>query len=226
MVKNVHKILAKLKQHADNVLLFHSATGKDSIVLMDLLYNAGFKVQPVLMYLVKDLQLVQNYIDYSEKKYNTKFIQIPHYVFHSWMRDGYLGIKKGSFKCSSLNILTENIRNKTGIEWAVFGFKKVDGLQRRLMLNTYEDSAFYFNTKKCYPLADWTNKECEAYIERNNLIKNFKYNSKKPSTDIELSNPLFLKYMIEKYPSDIQKIINQFPEVEAIIYQFKHEGKL
>ena len=62
MTGKTNEILKNLKQLADSVILFHSATGKDSIVLLDLLIKRGFKVQPVFMYMVKGLSFIENYI--------------------------------------------------------------------------------------------------------------------------------------------------------------------
>jgi hypothetical protein len=47
------------------------------------------------MCLVKGLEYENRYIAYAEKKYsNIKFIQVPHYALNSFIKVGYLGIKK------------------------------------------------------------------------------------------------------------------------------------
>ena len=50
------KIINTLKEKTDNVILFHSGTGKDSIMLADLCSKNFKKVYCVFMYLVKDLE--------------------------------------------------------------------------------------------------------------------------------------------------------------------------
>ena len=47
--------------------------------------------------------------------------------------------------------LTDIIREKYNIEWAFFGFKQSDSMNRRLMLRTYKLNGINEVQKKCYP---------------------------------------------------------------------------
>lgn len=89
------EILNKLREKTDKVILFHSATGKDSICLCDLLSKQFNDVLCVFMCLVKGLEYENRYIAYAEKKYsNIKFIQVPHYALNSFIKVGLFGYKK------------------------------------------------------------------------------------------------------------------------------------
>jgi 3'-phosphoadenosine 5'-phosphosulfate sulfotransferase (PAPS reductase)/FAD synthetase len=219
MTGRTNEILKNLKRFTESVILFHSATGKDSIVLLDLLIKKGFKVQPVFMYMVKGLSFIENYIKYAEKKYSVKFIQVPHYALSAYIKNGTFGIKKDpKQKIFTLSEINKSVCEQCQIDWTVTGFKKFDSMERRIMLNELKDSIQY-KTYKCYPLADWTNKECLSYIEINRLIKPIlmgKTNQR--STDMPLNDDNFLIDLNKRYPQDMKKIITIFPEVEALLY--------
>lgn len=218
------EIINELRKKTDNVILFHSATGKDSICLCDLLSKNFNDVLCVFMYLVKNLDYENRYIDWSLKKYsNIKFIQVPHYALNSFIKHGYLGIKKDeTITKNKISLIDKRIREKYHYDWSVYGFKKNDGVTRRLMLNRLKDGIHY-GTKKAYPLMDLKNENVLMYISDNNLITPFNYSKTKPSSGCDISQPEFLAYIKQKYPQDLQKIFNQFPMCEAIL--FRHENK-
>jgi sulfate adenylyltransferase subunit 2 len=73
------QIIENLRQQTDTVILFHSGTGKDSIMLCDVLSKNFKAVVCVFMYIVKNLDYENRYINWAEKKYsNIKFIKTPH----------------------------------------------------------------------------------------------------------------------------------------------------
>lgn len=211
-----------LRKQTDTVILFHSGTGKDSIMMLDLLKDFK-RVVCVFMYIVKGLEYENKYIKWAEKKYpNCEFIQTPHYALYSFIKHGYLGIKKDvSLNKMTIRRIDEKIRLKTGIQWSVYGFKKNDGITRRLMLNPLADS-LHHKTQKAYPLMDLKNADVLRYIQDNNLITPFNYGTTKPSSGCDISTPEFLSYIRDKYPDDLKRIYNQFPLAEAVL--FKHDN--
>lgn len=218
------QIIDNLRNKADTVILFHSGTGKDSIMLCDVLSKNFKSVVCVFMYIVKNLDYENRYIGWAEKKYsNIKFIQTPHYALNSFIKHGYLGIKKDeTIKNNKISSIDKKIKEKLNIQYSVYGFKKNDGVTRRLMLNTIPDG-IHHNTKKAYPLMDMKNEHVLMYISDNNLIEPFNYSKTKPSSGCDISQPEFLSFLKQKYPQDLQKIFNQFPMCEAIL--FRHENK-
>lgn len=225
-MKHPYDIIDKLSDLTGEVLLFHSATGKDSIAILDMLYNRIESITCVFMPLVSGLEYENNYIRWAERKYpGVKFIETPHYALNSFIRNGYLGIKKDpSISKTSISKIDDKIRRATGVNWSVYGFKKIDGLTRRLMLNPLEDGTNH-TTQKCYPLKDWKNKDVLSYISDNHLIPPFNYGTKKPSSGCDISTPEFLSYLKKVYPADLQKIFEQFPLAEAILFKFEQYGK-
>lgn len=219
-------IIDNLRQKTDTVILFHSGTGKDSIMLAHLLSNKFKKVICVFMYLVKDLDYENNYIKWHLKRYpNIEFIQVPHYALPSFIRNGYLGIEKDpKFPKTTISKIDEKVRTKLGIDWTVYGFKKNDGITRRLMLKSI-DNGINHKTQKAYPLMDLKNSDVLKYIKDHDLIEPFNYGTKKPSSGCDISTPEFQAYLRDNYPNDLNKIYKQFPLAQTILFKYDNYGK-
>ncbi len=220
-----NKIINEIRKQTDTIILFHSATGKDSIMLCDLLSKSFEKVICIFMYLVNGLEYENKYIDWAEKNYkNIQFYQTPHYALNSFIKYGYLGIKKDETIIKNrIQLIDSKVRSKFNINWSVYGFKKNDGITRRLMLNHFENGIDY-RINKAYPLMDMKNENVLRYISDNNLITPFCYNKLKPSSGCDISQPTFLNYIYNKYPNDLIKIYNQFPFCEALLFRYNHEN--
>ena len=81
------EIINNLRKETKEVILFHSATGKDSIMLLDLLSKKFDIVHCIFMYLVKDLDYENRYIAWAQKRYsNIEFHQTPHYALYSFIK--------------------------------------------------------------------------------------------------------------------------------------------
>ena len=203
-----------IKQETDSVILFYSG-GKDSIVLLDIL-TKHFKVNLVFMYLVPELEHIEKYVTWAEKKYNVKAKKYPHWMLSQYFNDNYFTFHHNN---DVPNIKLSDIEDKAKIdfncEWIINGAKKSDSLNRRLMLKTYFMQSINLTSKKAYPLSDWKKGDCLTYIKQKKLPMPISYSKGKSSgADLEVN---FLKFCKEKYPKDYQKIINQFPFAETII---------
>nr|DAN18708.1 MAG TPA: phosphoadenosine-phosphosulfate reductase [Caudoviricetes sp.] len=224
MLTRANQIIEQIAQKTSKVILFHSMSGKDSIALLNLLYPHFDKVVCVFMYVVKDLDHIARYMHYINKKYpKAQIIQIPHFSLFSYIKTGYLGhTQNEKQRLYNLANLTDNIREKTNIEWAVFGFKQSDSMNRRVMLRTYQDEAINEKSKKVYPLSTYKNADIIEYIKVEKLITPEKYsNSQSSGTDItDLHYLLFLR---NNYPNDLKKVIDKFPLVERKLYEYNYE---
>lgn len=224
-MKKAISIIKQVSELTDRVILFHSASGKDSIALLDLIHPYFKEIVCVYMYVVKDLQHINRYINYTCKKYgNVKFIQVPHFAVYSYRKSGYMGcIKNEKQRQYSMAQPTEIVREKYHIDWAFFGFKQSDSMNRRLMLRTYKDEAINEAQKKCYPLSAYKNFDILNYIEKKSLIKPEKYgNSQSAGTNISDMN--YLLWLRSNFPADLKKIIEEYPMVERLLFEHDYEG--
>lgn len=212
-----------LSTKTERVILFHSGAGKDSIALLNMLSPYFKEIVCVYMFMVKDLEHINKYIRYSEKKYpNCRFIQTPHYAYYNNKKLGMYGTEQVGYAEWNVAKINEKIQEQTGIEYSVMGFKKNDSMNRRLMLNGYENFTNPQGTK-VYPLSDWNNKQVLAYIQKNRLIEPINYgqsNRRSSGTDIE--DIAFLTWMRKNYPNDLKKTIAEFPDCERILFEYDY----
>lgn len=216
--------IADVAKETDRVILFHSATGKDSIALLDLIAPHFKEIVCVFMFIVPGLRHINRYISYASQRYpNARFICVPHYALPSYYKIGYLGCREiPGIKQLTLSKITDAVRERTGIEWVFFGFKQSDSMNRRLMLRTYRDEAINEAQKKCYPLSRYKNADVLAYIERHGLIRPECYGKGQSSgTSIEEIN--YLLWLRKNFPDDLKKVFKEFPMSERILFEHDYE---
>nr|DAS17152.1 MAG TPA: phosphoadenosine-phosphosulfate reductase [Caudoviricetes sp.] len=224
MLIYAQQVIEQIAQKTNKVILFHSMSGKDSIALLHLLYPHFDQITCVFMYVVKDLEHIARYMHYINKKYpKARIIQIPHFAVFSYIKTGHLGHRQNEKqRLYNLSDLTDNIREKTAIEWAFFGFKQSDSMNRRVMLRTYQELAINEKNKKVYPLSTYKNNEIIEYIKAEKLITPEKYgNSQSSGTDINDLN--YLLFLRNHFPNDLKKVIAEFPLVERKLYEYDYE---
>ena len=220
-LKRARAIIDDVSKETDSILLFHSLSGKDSIVLLDLCYNKFKRVIVVFMYLVKDLEHIMRYYNYAKAKYpNIEFVQVPHYALFNYIKTGYMGIKQNTKQRQwTLADITEKLREKIGVEWACYGFKQSDSLNRRLMLRSYTDGkeAINWKTKKFYPLSTYKNKEIMDFILDHRLKNPEVCGTNKQSSGVDIEDVEYQKYLKELFPEDLEKIYKVFPMARIVM---------
>lgn len=224
MLTRAIQTIKQIAQKTNKVILFHSMSSKDSIALLHLLYPHFDQITCVFMYVVKDLEHIARYMHYINKKYpKARIIQIPHFAVFSYIKTGHLGHRQNEKqRLYNLSDLTDNIREKTAIEWAFFGFKQSDSMNRRVMLRTYQEQAINEKNKKVYPLSTYKNNDIIEYIKAEKLITPEKYgNSQSSGTDINDLN--YLLFLRNHFPNDLKKVIAEFPLVERKLYEYDYE---
>lgn len=220
-LKRAIEIIDDVSKETDSILLFHSLSGKDSIVLLDLCYKKFKRVIVVFMYLVKDLEHIMRYYNYAKAKYpNIEFVQVPHYALFNYIKTGYMGIKQNTKQRQwTLSDITDKLREKIGVEWACYGFKQSDSLNRRLMLRSYTDGkeAINWKTKKFYPLSTYKNKEIMDFILDHRLKNPEVCGTNKQSSGVDIEDVEYQKYLKELFPEDLEKIYKVFPMARIVM---------
>lgn len=220
-LKRAREIIDDVSKETDSILLFHSLSGKDSIVLLDLCYKKFKRVIVVFMYLVKDLEHIMRYYNYAKTKYpNIEFVQVPHYALFNYIKTGYMGIKQNTKQRQwTLADITDKLREKIGVEWACYGFKQSDSLNRRLMLRSYTDGkeAINWKTKKFYPLSTYKNKEIMDFILDHRLKNPEVCGTNKQSSGVDIEDVEYQKYLKELFPEDLEKIYKVFPMARIVM---------
>lgn len=229
-LKRAREIIDDVSKETDSILLFHSLSGKDSIVLLDLCYKKFKRVIVVFMYLVKDLEHIMRYYNYAKAKYpNIEFVQVPHYALFNYIKTGYMGIKQNTKQRQwTLADITDKLREKLGVEWACYGFKQSDSLNRCLMLRSYTDGkeAINWKTKKFYPLSTYKNKEIMDFILDHRLKTPEVCGTNKQSSGVDIEDVEYQKYLKELFPSDLEKIYKVFPMARIVMLKANNKEEL
>ncbi len=227
MLDRAKEIIRDIEAETDSIILMHSLSGKDSIALLDLCAPHFKRIVCVYMYAVANLDHVKPYHQYAASKYpNTEWAQLPHYGVYSYIKSGFMGCERNpKQRLWKLADIIDKVREQTGVEWCCLGFKQTDSLNRLLMLRSYKDGkeSICWVGKKFYPLSTYSNKEVLEYISRNHLKAPESYGGGGQSCGCDISDYHYLKYLSERYPSDLEKIYATFPRTRFIIQE--HEQK-
>jgi sulfate adenylyltransferase subunit 2 len=214
LLDETRECIDRIRGQTDTAILFCSF-GKDSLVLLDLLYPKFDKLICVFMYFVKGLEHIEKYMRWAKAKYpGTVIDQIPHWNLTYILNSGMFCIMNPKVKILRLKDIDSAMRLKYGVDHVFYGMKKADSMNRRLMLNTY---ANYENKGKIYPLADWSQKDIASYIKQHRLPEPVRY-SKNASGGVCFNIDCFL-WMREHYPQDLQKMLDAFPASEKLLFE-------
>lgn len=209
-----------IRVKTDSAILFLSL-GKDSLVLLDLLYPRFKKVVCVFMYFVKDLEHINRWIGWVKAKYpKIEFVQVPHWNLTYILRGGLYCVPNPKVKLLKLADVVKAMQLRYGIQYAFLGMKKADGMNRRLMLNGYQAND-YENNGLVYPLAEWNQRDILAYMKQNGLPEPIRY-SLKASSGVGFNLDCFL-WLEKNFPQDLQRIYKVFPMAERILWE--HHNK-
>lgn len=218
---HIEEVISRVAEKSKAALLFYSA-GKDSICLLDMLSKKFEKVVCVFMYFVPDLEHINRFIRFSEKKYpNVKFEQIPHWSLTKIHKYGIF-CQPRKVRQLMFSDVINIMKLRTGIEWAFIGEKQADNMTRRLKLRQYELEAIA-PTKNVYPLSLWKDADVLDYIKRNKLPQPIAY-GKKRSNGVNFDPDVYV-YLRKHYPEDLQKILKAYPESEKLLFDYDNRSK-
>ena len=216
-IASAQKSIDRVREQTDSAMLFCSF-GKDSLVLLDLLYPRFKRILCVFMYFVKGLDHIERWIKWAQAKYpNAEFIQVPHWNLTYILRSGLYCVANPNVKTMKLADVVKSMRLKYDIQYCFLGMKKADGMNRRLMLKGYEENG-YENNGLVYPLADWTQKDILSYMRQRNLPEPVRY-SLKASSGVGFNEDCLL-WMRKNYPQDLEKIYRVFPMAERVLFEY------
>ena len=222
--ERTYKSIDAIRDKSDSAILFLSL-GKDSLVLLDMIYPKFDRIVCVFMYFVKGLEHIERWIGWVKAKYpKIEFVQVPHWNLTYILRGGLYCVPNPKVKLLKLADVVKAMQLRYGIYYTFLGMKKADGMNRRLMLKGYEANG-YENNGLCYPLADYTypladytQKEVLAYMRQHNLPQPIRY-SLKASNGVGFSLDCFL-WLRENYPQDLERIYQVFPMSRRILFEY------
>lgn len=227
MLDRAKEIIDDIARETDEIILMHSMSGKDSIVLMDLVYPKFRRVVVCFMYIVPNMRHIRRYFLFVKRRYpNVELIQVPHYTLFSYRKYGFQGMRGNpNQRYWRFTEIVGKVREKVGIEWCCVGFKQADSLNRRLMLRSYKDGkmAISWKGKMFYPLSTYKNRDCMEYIAENRLKSPEWSNKKEVTSGDDIIDYHYLKFLERDFPDDLELIYSQFPATRVIIPKWEAE---
>ena len=221
-VEQANRYIDLIRVKSNEALLFLSL-GKDSLVLLDLIYPKFDRIVCVFMYFVKKLEHINRWIGWTKVKYpKIEFVQVPHWNLTYILRGGMYCVPNPKVKLLKLADVVKAMQLPYGLYYTFLGMKKADGMNRRLMLKGYEVNG-YENNGMVYPLADWTQKDILAYMRQHNLPEPVRY-SLKASSGVGFNLDCML-WMENNYPQDLQRIYKVFPMAERVLWEYNNQQK-
>ncbi len=197
--------------------------GKDSLVVLDLIYPRFKRIVCVFMYFVKDLEHINRWINWVKSKYpKVEFVQVPHWNLSYILKYGLYCVEQPKVKALKLADVVNGLRVKYDLHYVFLGMKKADGMNRNLMLKGYAVNN-YINNGYAYPLADWNQREVIAYMKHRSLPPPVRY-SLKASSGIGFNTDC-LTWLEKNFPQDLQKIYETFPLCEREMWEMRYKAE-
>jgi len=205
LMKDTVKQISGILKDEPIIIMF--STGKDSIVMADLLMKgyAG-KKEFVFLYFVEGLEIKQRIIEHYEKRWNIKIHQQPDFT--------NLSLKTG--KKYKMSDIERGLRAKFNISYIAQGVRRDESMARRGML-AHLPYGIDEKYKKLYPIADFSAKDVMSYIKLNKLPIPVEY-SHGWKHDFSTPNVDGLIYLKNNFPNDYKKVIAEFPHLQAMVF--------
>lgn len=217
LLEVTYKSIASVREKSDSAILFLSL-GKDSLVLLDLIYLKFDRIVCVFMFFVKDLEHIDRWINWVKAKYpKIQLEQVPHWNLSYILKGGLYCVPDPKVKLLKLADVVNTMKLKHNIDYVFLGMKKADGMNRRVMLGRYKQND-YINNGMCYPLAEWTQKDILTYMKQKRLPQPVRY-SLKASSGVGFNLDCML-WMEKFFPQDLQRIYQCFPMAERILWEY------
>lgn len=221
-MQTAEKTICAARLRSSRAIVFFSC-GKDSIAMLDMVAPVFDEVICVFMYFVPGLAHTERYLKDAATRYkNVKVIQKEHFINTTIRRNGIFCLPQKQ-KILTLSDVDAQVRQETGVQISFYGSKKNDGMNRRIMLNTYGELPIQQKTQKYYPLADFSNKDVLSYIKTKRLPVPIRYGTK-ASNGLGFNLDCFL-WMRNNEPGDLEKIYQQYHLSRKILFDHDYAEK-
>lgn len=218
--------IKEVAKRQDKTLLAFSC-GKDAVATWLAIREHFDEVVPYYLYLVPDLDFVNESIDYYERYFGTKIVQLPHPSVHRMLNNfvfqppqnckvieqaglpdfDYLDIQ--AVMCERYNLPKKTL--------VADGVRAADSPMRRVAINTH--GSISYKQLKYHPIWDWKKADLVECFKKHNVKLAVDYKIFGRSFDgIDLR---FLYLIREHFPRDYQKILNLYPLADLEVFRWE-----
>lgn len=211
--------IGRVREQTDTAILFFSAGGKDSLVLLDMLASRFKEVVCYFMYQVPNLDHERAYLVWAKRRYpNVRIEQIPHYQITTFLKYGIYCDPQPDIKELSERDVADYIMEREHSQFIFNGMKGADGYMKLMRLKRHlKREGWYYFRGMVYPLASWVNADALRYIKDRHLIQPFDYgDSGSRSQGFGLFGDC-LGFLMADYPQDVARTLEKFPYASVLL---------
>jgi len=203
------------------------STGKDSLVGLSLLLNAGIETIPIYFYIVPELEFVEKSLKRYEELFEINIVRLPHPVLYDYINHQdwqpvdkaksmyQVNLGKITFRLlTNMYLISKELK---GFDYDCNCMKMADSLNRKLVLKNRPD--IDEATKTIYLTKYFSTGQIFAYLKNHKIPLSEDYKIFGRSWD-GLSYH-FSMGVKKFYPNDFEKIREYFPLIDAEIMRYK-----
>jgi len=207
--------------------LLSFSCGKDSICSWLQLRKYFDIIHPFYLYLIPDLEFVENSLTYYETYFNTHIIRLPHPSLFRWLNNCVLVAPEHLKVLKELNLPTidydylhEQLKYDLELSQSIYvatGIRQNDSLMRRTHIK--QRGVLIESLRKFYPIYDWANQDIYDELTKANIKLPIDYKFWGRTFDgLDYKYSSIIK---REFPNDYEKIKELFNliDVELIRYQ-------
>lgn len=221
-IETIHEVR---KRQNKSLLAF--STGKDAIASWLAIWDHFDEVVPYYLYLVPDLEFVEESLSYYERFFGVKITRLPHPSLHRWLNnfvfqtpENCLCIEQArlpDFDYIHVQQAMTKIHKLPSDTLVADGVRAADSPMRRVAISTH--GSISYNQLKYHPIWDWRKKDLIDCFNKHKVKLPIDYKIFGRSFDgLDLR---FLMPLKKHLPNDYKKILDWFPLAELEIFRYE-----
>lgn len=210
-----------------NKTLLAFSTGKDAIAAWLAIRDHFDEVIPYYLYLIPDLEFVEESLAYYEKFFGAKIIRLPHPSLHRWLNNfifqapqNCLCIEQAKLPNFDYVHIQKAIAKSRNLQKDILvadGVRAADSPMRRVAISIH--GSISYNQLKYHPIWDWKKKDLIDCFNKHNVKLPIDYKIFGRSFDgLDLR---FLMPLKRHLPNDYKKILEWFPLAELEVFRYE-----
>jgi hypothetical protein len=200
--------------------------GKDAIATWLVLRDRGIEVVPYYLYLIPDLEFIEEQVVYFEKFFETKICRLPHPSFFRMIDAAVFQppnridvIDRIDPQVYSYDLIREIVASQSGLPVgaiAASGVRAADSIVRRISFQKYG----HVRRDQFFPVWNFRKKHIYEWIDSHKVRLPVDYEMFGRSFDG--IDARFLVPIKKRFPADYQKILDCFPLAEIEVFRHEH----
>ena len=211
--------------------LLSFSCGKDSITVW-LAIRDRVAIHPFYLFLVPDLEFVENSLAYYEKFFGQKIYRVPHPSLYRMLNSNVFqppqhcaAIERAQLPNFSYDEVEFAVSEDLGFQeklWTANGVRQADSPIRRI--HFAKDGPMSPRRRVFYPIWDWLKADLVSVFQQSGVKLPFDYEMFGRSFDGLTGN--YLAPIKKYFPRDYQKILEWFPMAELELFRYEQRKNI